>query len=180
MFSFRTLPESVGYSIEKKNRKAVQKWIKRNELLSCKKLNYDLDMIMEKTEKIATSSSPTPQNRLTIFEMIREILSDREITRRIIVETFLWILTFMTYCALSLTSTSVGNSDPLVSFLFSGVVELPAYLFIPICLTRLVVLPWGALAESRKFFWGKFRYPSVYTFLRTQKIRIFQVAKLTE
>lgn len=142
VFLMGTLPESVGYSIEKKNRKAVQKWIKRNELLSCKKLNYDLDMIMEKTEKIATSSSPTPQNRLTIFEMIREILSDREITRRIIVETFLWILTFMTYCALSLTSTSVGNSDPLVSFLFSGVVELPAYLFIPICLTREWTTTW--------------------------------------
>ncbi|PIC11342.1 hypothetical protein B9Z55_029147 [Caenorhabditis nigoni] len=81
------------------------------------------------------------EQRLTIFQMFWEILGDRSITRCMIVETCLWILTFMTYCALSLTSTSVGNSDSLVSFTFSGVVELPAYLFIPICLKWLELVP---------------------------------------
>lgn len=73
-------------------------------------------------------------DKMTIYRLLGKILSDRSITRLMVVETALWIMTFMTYCALSLTSTSVGNSHPLVSFLFSGVVELPAYLFIPICL----------------------------------------------
>lgn len=129
---FITLPESLGYSIEKNDRQSVEKWIQKNETFSCRKLNYNLDAIMNNNDE--KTGDNEQQQRLSIYQMFREILSNRSITRRIIVETCLWIFTFMTYCALSLTSTSVGNSDPLVSFLFSGVVELPAYLFIPICL----------------------------------------------
>ncbi|EGT47906.1 hypothetical protein CAEBREN_24666 [Caenorhabditis brenneri] len=126
VFLMITLPESLGYSVEKNDRVSVESWIQKNELLSCRKLTYNMESIMNDELK--------KEEKLTIYQMFREILSNSTITRRMIVETFLWILTFMTYCALSLTSTSVGNSDPLVSFLFSGVVELPAYIFIPICL----------------------------------------------
>uniref|UniRef100_A0A1I7UJX8 MFS domain-containing protein n=1 Tax=Caenorhabditis tropicalis TaxID=1561998 RepID=A0A1I7UJX8_9PELO len=126
LFLMLTLPESLGYSVDKNDRKSVEKWIKKNEVFSRRKLNYNIAAIMENEKK--------GEERLSIFQMFREILASRSITRRMVVETFLWIFTFMTYCALSLTSTSVGNSDPLISFVFSGVVELPAYLFIPICL----------------------------------------------
>ncbi|KAF1763575.1 hypothetical protein GCK72_011841 [Caenorhabditis remanei] len=153
VFLMITLPESLGWSVEKNHRKSVQAWIQKNEMFSCRKLNYNLDAIMDNKEE------NEQQQRLTIFQMFREILSDRSITRRMIVETFLWILTFMTYCALSLTSTSVGNSDPLVSFLFSGIVELPAYLFIPICLkwtkrrpTRFVCHFTGSIALLTMYF----------------------------
>ncbi|PIC12028.1 hypothetical protein B9Z55_028716 [Caenorhabditis nigoni] len=152
LFLMMTLPESLSYSVEKNDRKSVAEWIKKNELFSCRKLNYNLDAVMSINEEKA-------EQRLTIFQMFREILGDRSIRRCMIVETCLWILTFMTYCALSLTSTSVGNSDPLVSFTFSGVVELPAYLFIPICLkwakrrpTRFLCHLTGALALLTMYF----------------------------
>ncbi|CAI2349046.1 unnamed protein product [Caenorhabditis sp. 36 PRJEB53466] len=140
LFLLITLPESIAYSIEKRDRSAVERWIRNNERLSCRKIAHNLDSIMKIENK-------RPE-RLTILQMLRAILADRSIIRRMVLELILWILTFMTYCALSLTSTSVGNSDPLVSFLFSGVVELPAYLFIPICLKWTKRRPTRFLSHS--------------------------------
>lgn len=153
VFLMITLPESLGYSIDKKDRQSVAMWIQKNEFFSRRKLNYNLDAIMTNDEEMEE------KKRVSIFQLFREILSNPTITRRMIVETCLWILTFMTYCALSLTSTSVGNSDPLISFLFSGIVELPAYLFIPICLkwtkrrpTRFLCHFVGSLALLSMYF----------------------------
>uniref|UniRef100_A0A8R1DMT9 MFS domain-containing protein n=2 Tax=Caenorhabditis japonica TaxID=281687 RepID=A0A8R1DMT9_CAEJA len=152
LFLMFTLPESLAYSIEKNDRKAVGRWIERNETLSCRRIAHNLDLIMEKDRQTATEG-------LTVVQTLKTIMANAEISRRMYLETLLWIFTFMTYCALSLTSTNVGNSDPLVSFVFSGAVELPAYLFIPILLkwspripTRCVCHLTGALSLIAMYY----------------------------
>ncbi|CAI5444696.1 unnamed protein product [Caenorhabditis angaria] len=128
LFFVITLPESIAYSVERNQRKSVESWIKKNETFSCHKIPADIDQILEKEKKTGASEN------LKILQIFRMIHNDTVIIRRVIFETILWIITFMTYCALSLTSTTVGESKPIVSFLFSGIVELPAYLVIPITL----------------------------------------------
>ncbi|CAB3401652.1 unnamed protein product [Caenorhabditis bovis] len=156
VFLFFTLPESVAYSIERKNRKSVKRWIRMNEMTSRRAIPHNLDDIMSNAEK---HQEQTEQAELSIWQILRRVRHNSKILKLMLNETFIWILTFMNYCALALTSTSVGDSNPLISFLFSGIVEFPAYIFIPIILRyfprkpiRILCHALGAVALTAMYF----------------------------
>lgn len=121
-----TLPESLAFSVERQNRAEVEKWVTNYEKVSQVRLNHDLDRIMNVTECVG--------EKLSFRQIFHRIRTQKKILMYTGIETIIWLVDFMAYCALSLTSTSVGSSDPLLSFVFSGFIELPAYLLVPVAL----------------------------------------------
>ncbi|CAD6187898.1 unnamed protein product [Caenorhabditis auriculariae] len=127
IFLYFTLPESITFTAQTESCEKVERWIRKNEQLNGQRLNYQLSKIME-------SSRGENENKRTVREIVREMVHNQRMALHTLIEAFIWMLDFMLYCALSLTSTSLEDVDPLVSFLFSGIVELPAYLFLPLIL----------------------------------------------
>ncbi|KAK6040302.1 hypothetical protein COOONC_22193 [Cooperia oncophora] len=131
------LPESLGFLVTKRRAVEAKKWIRRANGWGGSKFDCDVMKIIENE----TVRVPQETN---LRESLHHVFHDRKLVRYMGIQTILWVVDFMVYNSLSLTATDAifykfqvikGSAD--MSFLFSGLVELPCYFLMPVALDRL-------------------------------------------
>ncbi|EYC26136.1 hypothetical protein Y032_0011g1578 [Ancylostoma ceylanicum] len=156
------LPESFGFLIAKKKHASAEAWIKRAQRWGGRR--FEIDVL--KTIENETARVP---EETTLAESLRHVVHDPKLVLYMAIQTVLWVVDFMIYNALSLTSTDVMEGDSDTSFLFSGLVELPCYFLMPIALEWLgrrptVILSHvlSAAALGTMCFLSAAMHPSIY------------------
>uniref|UniRef100_A0A914Y2W2 Major facilitator superfamily (MFS) profile domain-containing protein n=1 Tax=Panagrolaimus superbus TaxID=310955 RepID=A0A914Y2W2_9BILA len=71
-----------------------------------------------------------------ILESFQFLWIHQKYIRYLIATIFLWITDMLLYNAMSLISTSLAG-DAYLNYLFSGIIEIPAYTFIPLLINRI-------------------------------------------
>lgn len=130
VFMLVLLPESFGFLITMKKAKQAEKWVDRTHRWGGAKFECDvLKTIENETARLPEDAS--------LKESLRHVFHSSKLVLYMGIQTVLWVVDFMIYNALSLTSTDVIKGDANRSFLFSGLVELPCYFLMPLALDRL-------------------------------------------
>ncbi|WKY04228.1 hypothetical protein Q1695_005309 [Nippostrongylus brasiliensis] len=124
------LPESFGFLVTKKKLYEAEAWIRRSHRWGGRRIECDVQKTIEnETARVSDEKS--------LRESLYHVFHDSTLLLYMGIQTVLWVVDFMVYNALSLTSTDVIKGDANTSFVFSGLVELPCYFLMPIALDRL-------------------------------------------
>ncbi|CAL2039810.1 unnamed protein product [Caenorhabditis brenneri] len=118
-----TLPESFSFLVAKRKRDDLVKWIETASRVGHEEIDYDADQIVD-------MSSREDDNK-SLLQTLKIVLQSKLMVTYTAVESFLWIIDLMIYSALSLSSTGVGSHNMHLSYIFSGLVEIPSYFLIP-------------------------------------------------
>ncbi|CAO4373231.1 unnamed protein product [Caenorhabditis nigoni] len=118
-----TLPESFSFLVAKRKRDDLVQWIETAERVGNEEIDYDADQIVD-------MSSREDDNK-SLLQTLKIVLQSKLMVTYTAVESFLWIIDLMIYSALSLSSTGVGSHNMHLSYIFSGLVEIPSYFLIP-------------------------------------------------
>ncbi|EPB80136.1 hypothetical protein ANCCEY_00824 [Ancylostoma ceylanicum] len=92
------LPESFGFLIAKKKHASAEAWIKRAQRWGGRR--FEIDVL--KTIENETARVP---EETTLAESLRHVVHDPKLVLYMAIQTVLWVVDFMIYNALSLTST---------------------------------------------------------------------------
>ncbi|EFP13077.1 hypothetical protein CRE_15814 [Caenorhabditis remanei] len=114
---------SFSFLVAKRKRDDLVKWIEMAERVGNEEIDYDADQIVD-------MSSREDDNK-SLLQTLKIVLQSKLMMTYTAVESFLWIIDLMIYSALSLSSTGVGSHNMHLSYIFSGLVEIPSYFLIP-------------------------------------------------
>ncbi|VDL79203.1 unnamed protein product [Nippostrongylus brasiliensis] len=141
------LPESFGFLVTKKKLYEAEAWIRRSHRWGGRRIECDVQKTIE-NETARVSDEKSLRESLCQLFFLYHVFHDSTLLLYMGIQTVLWVVDFMVYNALSLTSTDVIKGDANTSFVFSGLVELPCYFLMPIALDRYV--SWSRMVQKRK------------------------------
>ncbi|PAV64801.1 hypothetical protein WR25_01033 [Diploscapter pachys] len=90
-----------------------------------------LDKIIVDTQKLIEANVRVKTKDETLLQQLSLLVKDKHILLCTGMQCIIWAIDFCEYNALSLTATSVGGHNHHVSFIFSGLIELPSYFLVP-------------------------------------------------
>ncbi|CAD6191302.1 unnamed protein product [Caenorhabditis auriculariae] len=123
---FFTLPESISLLIQKKKSSEVLSWVHTASRLGKEKVEFDISRMLDDVQN--------EDEGKTLLETLRHVFATPPLVLYTTIETIFWIIDFMIYNGLSLSATGVSGSNAHLSYLFSGLVELPSYFLLPAAL----------------------------------------------
>jgi hypothetical protein len=113
------MPESFHFLAEHSHAKPLKRWLRRAD-----KNLFEVALLTRVLE-----DKPVKHNFRKFFEFIND---NRTYLVYLILLSFIWIINFFTYFGMSIYSVRLEHTN----YLFSGLVELPAYLMAPLLLDR--------------------------------------------
>jgi OCT family organic cation transporter-like MFS transporter 4/5 len=129
-----TIPESFQYLIEKGKKNEAQEWIENIEN-SNDRLHCDIDFLIA---NVQTEDETTEIQTETSFKASLEfLLNHKKYLWYLFASTILWIIDMLLYNSMSLVSSGLSG-DGYLNYVYSGLVEIPAYVFTPFVMDRFV------------------------------------------
>ncbi|CAB3405735.1 unnamed protein product [Caenorhabditis bovis] len=159
------LPESFSFLVAKRKRKEVQQWIRTANRYGSD-VDYDAQQIID---------SYKGEDERTLCDTLKAIWNSQTLVAYTVVESILWVIDLMIYCTLSLSSTGLGSNNHHLSYLLSGIVEVPSYFLIPAAIDWLGRKP----SVMMSHLVCAFALLSMYLFDSNEDPQIFLIIWLT-
>uniref|UniRef100_A0A0K0E9M9 MFS domain-containing protein n=1 Tax=Strongyloides stercoralis TaxID=6248 RepID=A0A0K0E9M9_STRER len=143
IFSFivlATIPESLGFLINKKEIKEIEKWLLYNKKFNNffgKKDFPDINNLLNSISTDLNESLREDEEKLSIRRKIKKFFTAKKILfLHLIIFAFIWTTDTVIYYALSFFSTNLSG-NMYINYVLSGLIECPSYLVVPLFLDYL-------------------------------------------
>uniref|UniRef100_A0A8R1V354 Major facilitator superfamily (MFS) profile domain-containing protein n=1 Tax=Pristionchus pacificus TaxID=54126 RepID=A0A8R1V354_PRIPA len=117
--------ESLAFLVSNRQFDKVADWVTASDRVS--RAKFDRRCLSQyEQEPLTGEKSDLPDHS------VLSAFTDPKIVKPLVIMTYMWVTDFIVYNGLSLTSTTLAMGDPHWNYTASGLVEIPASIFLPL------------------------------------------------